>query len=111
MPAVKSDADLIAEVFGVVGRFRRQLRRSAGRGLDSARLSEAQSELLWLVGRRPGISVSVAAAELGLVNRVVPATELDATVQEYVEAIRASSPLTVRMGMSLKAAIRAGGRP
>ena len=67
MPAVKSDADLIAEVFGVVGRFRRQLRRSAGRGLDSARLSEAQSELLWLVGRRPGISVSVAAAELGLV--------------------------------------------
>jgi DNA-binding MarR family transcriptional regulator len=67
MPAVKSDADLIAEVFGVVGRFRRQLRRSAGRGLDSARLSEAQSELLWLVGRRPGVSVSVAAAELGLV--------------------------------------------
>jgi DNA-binding MarR family transcriptional regulator len=67
MEAVKSSTDLVAEVFGVVGRFRRQLRRSAGRGLDSARLSEAQSELLWLVGRRPGISVSVAAAELGLV--------------------------------------------
>src|SRR6201997_3600491 len=67
MPAVKSDTDLIAEVFGVVGRFRRQLRRSAGRALDSARLSEAQSELLWLVGRRPGISVRLAAAELGLV--------------------------------------------
>src|SRR6516225_4517572 len=67
MPAVTSSPELIAEVFGVVGRFRRQLRRSAGRGLDSARLSEAQSELLWLVGRQPGISVSVAAAELGLV--------------------------------------------
>src|ERR1700758_222734 len=67
MPAVKSDADLSAEVFGVVGRFRRQLRRSADRGLDSARLSEAQSELLGLVGRRPGISVRVAAVELGLV--------------------------------------------
>jgi DNA-binding MarR family transcriptional regulator len=67
MPAVKSSVDLVAELFGVVGRFRRQLRRSAGRGLDSARLSEAQSELLWLVGRQPGISVSVAAAELGLV--------------------------------------------
>ncbi len=67
MPAVKSSTDAVAEVFGVVGRFRRQLRRSAGRGLDSARLSEAQSELLWLVGRQPGISVSVAAAELGLV--------------------------------------------
>jgi DNA-binding MarR family transcriptional regulator len=67
MEAVKSSTDLVAEVFGVVGRFRRQLRRSAGRGLDSARLSEAQSELVWLVGRRPGISVSAAAAELGLV--------------------------------------------
>jgi DNA-binding MarR family transcriptional regulator len=59
--------DPVSEVFGVVGRFRRQLRRSAGRGLDSARLTESQSELLWLVGRRPGISVSAAAAELGLV--------------------------------------------
>jgi DNA-binding MarR family transcriptional regulator len=67
MEAVKSSTDLVGDIFGVVGRFRRQLRRSAGRGLDSARLSEAQTELLWLVGRRPGISVSVAAAELGLV--------------------------------------------
>ena len=67
MQAVKSRADLVAEVFGVVGRFRRQLRRSAGRGFDSARLTESQSELLWLVGRRPGISVRAAAAELGLV--------------------------------------------
>ena len=31
------------------------------------RLTESQSELLWLVGRRPGISVRLAAAELGLV--------------------------------------------
>ena len=67
MNAVKSSPDVVAEVFGVVGRFRRQLRRSAGRGFDSARLTESQSELLWLVGRRPGISVRVAAAELGLV--------------------------------------------
>ena len=61
------DTDLAAEVFRVVGRFRRQLRRSVGRGFDSARLTESQSELLWLVGRRPGITVSAAAAELGLV--------------------------------------------
>jgi DNA-binding MarR family transcriptional regulator len=59
--------DPITEVFRVVGRFRRQLRRSAGRSFDSARLTESQSELLWLVGRQPGISVSAAAAELGLV--------------------------------------------
>ncbi|OBK53211.1 MarR family winged helix-turn-helix transcriptional regulator [Mycobacterium sp. 1081908.1] len=67
MGAITSSTDVVAELFGVVGRFRRQLRRSTGRGLDSARLSEAQAELLWLVGRRPGISVSAAAAELGLV--------------------------------------------
>src|SRR6516225_10219129 len=68
MNVFKVSPDLVAEVFGVVGRFRRQLRRSAGRELDSARLSEAQSELLWLVGRRPEVSVSAAAAELGLVS-------------------------------------------
>ncbi len=60
-------SDLAAEVFRVVGKFRRQLRRSAGRGFDSVRLTESQSELLLLVGRRPGISVNTAAAELGLV--------------------------------------------
>ena len=59
--------DPVTEVFRVVGRFRRQLRRSAGRGFDSSRLTESQSELLLLVGRQPGISVSAAAAELGLV--------------------------------------------
>jgi len=64
---VQVSTDLAAEVFRIVGRFRRQLRRSVGRDLDSARLTESQSELLWLVGRRPGISVSAAAAELGLV--------------------------------------------
>jgi DNA-binding MarR family transcriptional regulator len=64
---VQVSADLATEVFRVVGKFRRQLRRSVGRGFDSARLTESQSELLWLVGRRPGISVSAAAAELGLV--------------------------------------------
>ncbi len=59
--------DPVNELSGVVGRFRRQLRRSAERGFGSARLTESQSELLWLVGRQPGISVSAAAAELGLV--------------------------------------------
>jgi DNA-binding MarR family transcriptional regulator len=66
MQTMKARPDLITEVFGVVGRFRRQLRRSAPRGLESARLTESQAELLWRVGRRPGISVSEAAAELGL---------------------------------------------
>ncbi len=63
----RARADLISELFSTVGRFRRQLRRSAGRGFDAAGLTESQAELLRLVGRQPGISVSQAAAELGLV--------------------------------------------
>jgi enoyl-CoA hydratase/carnithine racemase len=38
------------------------------------------------------------AFDLGLVNRVVSLDKLDDAVQEYVDAILASSPLTVRLG-------------
>jgi enoyl-CoA hydratase/carnithine racemase len=38
------------------------------------------------------------ACELGLVNRVTAPNDLDAAVQEFVDAILASSPLTVRLG-------------
>jgi enoyl-CoA hydratase/carnithine racemase len=38
------------------------------------------------------------ACELGLVNRVVPASGLDAVVAEWTSAILASSPVTVRLG-------------
>jgi DNA-binding MarR family transcriptional regulator len=67
MGGVEAHTDLTGELFSVVGRFRRQLRRSAGQSFESAQLTESQAELLRLVGRRPGISVSAAAAELGLV--------------------------------------------
>lgn len=63
---METRTDLITELFSVVGRFRRQLRRTS-RGFDTAGLTEAQAELLRLVGRRPGISVREAATELGLV--------------------------------------------
>jgi enoyl-CoA hydratase/carnithine racemase len=43
------------------------------------------------------ISASTAL-EWGLVNRVVPASELDATVDELVAAVSRSSPLTVAIG-------------
>jgi enoyl-CoA hydratase/carnithine racemase len=38
------------------------------------------------------------AWELGLINRVVPLKEIDGAVQEYVDAILASSALTLRLG-------------
>jgi DNA-binding MarR family transcriptional regulator len=83
------DTDLASEVFRVVGRFRRQLRRSVGSGFDSARLTESQSELLWLVGRQPGISVSAAAAELGLMPN---------TASTLVSKLVAGGFLTRRVG-------------
>lgn len=61
-----TSTDLLGDLFGTVGRFRRQVRRSTGRGFDGTGLTDAQAELLRLVGRRPEISVSQAAAELGL---------------------------------------------
>ena len=67
MPRVDARTDLASELFDVIGRFRRQLRRSAGRGFDANGLTQSQAELLRLVGRRPAISVREAAAELGLV--------------------------------------------
>jgi enoyl-CoA hydratase/carnithine racemase len=38
------------------------------------------------------------ACDQGLVNRVVPANQLDEAVQEFTDAIQSSSPLTVRLG-------------
>lgn len=58
--------DLAGQIFGVVGRFRRQLRRSTGGGFDRTGLTQSQAELLRLVGRNPDIAVREAAAELGL---------------------------------------------
>ncbi len=64
---METHSDLVSELFSVMGRFRRQLRRSTGQSFADAGLTESQSELLRLIGRRPGISISEAASELGLV--------------------------------------------
>ncbi|CAM4261834.1 transcriptional regulator SlyA [Mycobacterium basiliense] len=67
MAEVTTRTDLAAAVPGILGRFRRQLRRSSGTGYSPGSLSESQAELLRLVARRPGVSISDAANELGLV--------------------------------------------
>ena len=72
---METRTELIGVLFSTVGRFRRQVRRTAGRAVERsslegltlpAGLTESQAELLRLVGRQPGISVSQAAAELSL---------------------------------------------
>ncbi|WP_194163477.1 MarR family winged helix-turn-helix transcriptional regulator [Mycolicibacterium sp. P1-5] len=64
MAWVSLRTDLVADLFGTVGRFRRTVRRAAGTSFVG--VTESQAELLRLVGRQPGISISAAAAELGL---------------------------------------------
>lgn len=61
-----SEQVLPRDLFVRVGRFRRQLRRIAGRSFEDKRLTESQAELLRLVARYPGMSVGEAARELGL---------------------------------------------
>lgn len=57
--------ELASELFGTVGRFRRQVKRTAGPTIGTG-LPESQAEMLRLIGRQPGISIREAAAELGL---------------------------------------------
>jgi DNA-binding MarR family transcriptional regulator len=62
---VDTRTELAAELFGTVGRFRRQVKRTAGPPIGTG-LPESQAELLRLISRQPGISVREAATELGL---------------------------------------------
>ncbi|MDG4668418.1 MarR family transcriptional regulator [Mycobacterium sp. 236(2023)] len=62
-----TSTDLAGRLFSVVGRFRRQMRRTTRPGFDGTGLTQSQVELLRLVGRQPGISVREAATELALV--------------------------------------------
>ena len=65
MDRVSTRTDLAPELFAVVGRFRRQVRRLSPPAFG-ARLPESQAELIRLVGRRPDVSVREAATDLGL---------------------------------------------
>ncbi|WP_006242236.1 MarR family winged helix-turn-helix transcriptional regulator [Mycolicibacterium tusciae] len=66
MQGVVNHSGIAADIFDTLGRFRRHVRRSAGRAFVTG-LPESQADLVRLIGRQPGISVSAAAAELGLV--------------------------------------------
>jgi enoyl-CoA hydratase/carnithine racemase len=63
---------------------------------DLVRAIPAKAALEMLLTGKP-ISAQ-RAAELGLVNQVVSAANLDTAVQEYVDAVLASSPVTIRLG-------------
>ena len=88
--------DLVTDLFSTVGRFRRTLRRSGPRGFDLSGVTESQAELLRLVGRQPGISVSAAAAELGLAPNT--ASTLVSKLSADGLLVRTSDPEDRRVG-------------
>jgi DNA-binding MarR family transcriptional regulator len=88
--------DLVAELFGTVGRFRRTVRRAAGASFITSGLTESQAELLRLVGRQPGISVSAAAAELGLAANTASTLVSKLSAEELL--VRTADPGDRRVG-------------
>ncbi|MGB8403380.1 MAG: MarR family transcriptional regulator [Mycobacterium sp.] len=87
--------DLTADLFNTVGRFRRQLRRTAGRAFGGT-VTESQAELLRLVGRNPGISVRAAADELGLAPNTASTLVSKLAADELL--VRTTDPADRRIG-------------
>ena len=66
-----ADRTLADELVDAMSSVRRAVRRHAGQVAETARLSNAQLQLVRVVRRRPGISVAEAAAEMGLAPNTV----------------------------------------
>jgi crotonobetainyl-CoA hydratase len=79
-----------------------RLALDGGIALLTRRIPHVHAMGMLLTGRRIG---AFEAKELGLVNDVVAADELDATVERWVADILACAPLSVR---AIKAMVRAG---
>ena len=86
--------DLATDLFHTVGRFRRQLRRTAGGSF--AGVTQSQAELLRLVGRQPGISVREAAEELGLAANTASTLVSKLTADNLL--VRSTDPGDRRIG-------------
>jgi DNA-binding MarR family transcriptional regulator len=69
--STQEPAAIADELLDAIAALRRQLRRAAGRPWPDDNLTYAQSELLRLVRRRPGLAVAEAADELGLAANTV----------------------------------------
>jgi len=92
---VPTHADLTTDLFHTIGRFRRQVRRTAGRAFGGS-VTESQAELLRLVGRQPGISVREAADELGLAPNTTSTLVTRLTADELL--VRSVDPDDRRVG-------------
>lgn len=66
-----TELSVLDDLMPTLGSVRRQLRRAAGSAFPGDRLTAAQRDLVMLVGRRPGSTVSHVAGELGLAPNTV----------------------------------------
>jgi DNA-binding MarR family transcriptional regulator len=76
-----ADRALADELIDAMSSVRRAVRRLAGPVEETARLTNAQVQLVRVVRRRPGISVAEAAAEMGVAPNTV-----STLVRQLVEA-------------------------
>ena len=67
----EADRALADELVDAMSSVRRAVRRQAGQVEEVARLTNAQVQLVRVVRRKPGISVTEAAAELGVAPNTV----------------------------------------
>ncbi|MFI9723267.1 MarR family winged helix-turn-helix transcriptional regulator [Streptomyces sp. NPDC052396] len=66
MPADTTSVQAAEDLLGAVSALRRGSRRAAGPGPVFASLTGAQADVLRLLYRQPGLSVTTAATELGM---------------------------------------------
>ncbi len=93
MPAHDSLLDALLPTLGAV---RRTLRRVAGSAVSDDALTDAEREVVLLVGRRPGRPVSEVAQELGLAPNTVSTIVSRLVTRDLV--VRATDPGDRRVG-------------
>ena len=80
-----ADIVLVDDLFQAVGMLRRHIRRGVGRPWPAEPLTGAQGEVVRLVRRRPGISVTEAAAEIGVAPNTVSTLVRSLTAAGVIE--------------------------
>lgn len=93
--AVALEEPLAAQLSKLLGKVGRALRYRTRAAQDALPVTGSESELLRLLGRRPGIPVQAAAAELGIASNSVSTLVKQLTREGLVE--RGSDPTDARV--------------
>jgi DNA-binding MarR family transcriptional regulator len=102
--AAASDEPLAAQLSKLLGKVGRGLRYRTRAAQDALGVTGSEAELIRLLGRRPGLPVQAAAAELGVASNSVSTLVKQLSRQGFVD--RGSDPLDGRVA-SLRLTTRA----